>query len=351
MSTSSQRQEIGMIASEPVTDAPRDQEAFLGPLGIDLDEESVYRCLVHEPGLSANEITQRTGVTRKAASEALMRLQDLGLVTRVGGKKARFASVAPAVALEALASHRKTEIERAHMRGAQFFEELSRAPARKTLAEVITVVEGRSAMREHCRRLHDHAKREVLTFERGPYSSPAQSNAPGLDALGRGVSCRTIYEPQALEIEGHMAMLEEQIQAGEESRLLSDLPVWMIIVDGETALVPLNPAEHSESGAVLVHSSWLLDALVSLFNALWERAIPLNSQAVPEIQARDRMELTERDQAIVRMLSAGIKDEVIARQMGVNPATVRRRIKALSEMAGVESRFQLGATAVRKGWT
>jgi DNA-binding NarL/FixJ family response regulator len=40
----------------------------------------------------------------------------------------------------------------------------------------------------------------------------------------------------------------------------------------------------------------------------------------------------------------------IARSLGVSLRTVRRRIAELLAELGVESRFQAGAEAVRRGW-
>jgi DNA-binding NarL/FixJ family response regulator len=53
---------------------------------------------------------------------------------------------------------------------------------------------------------------------------------------------------------------------------------------------------------------------------------------------------------LLRQLSRGAKDEQIARSLGVSLRTVRRRMADLFEELGVESRFQAGVEAVRRGW-
>jgi DNA-binding NarL/FixJ family response regulator len=43
----------------------------------------------------------------------------------------------------------------------------------------------------------------------------------------------------------------------------------------------------------------------------------------------------------------GVKDEGIARYLGIGVRTVRRRVAALMDLYNVESRFQLGAAVTR----
>ena len=53
---------------------------------------------------------------------------------------------------------------------------------------------------------------------------------------------------------------------------------------------------------------------------------------------------------ILELLDAGLKDEAIARQLGVSLRTVQRAVRLVSLTLGVQSRFQLGAEATRRGW-
>ena len=49
-------------------------------------------------------------------------------------------------------------------------------------------------------------------------------------------------------------------------------------------------------------------------------------------------------------LAAGAKDEQIARTLGISLRTVRRRVADLLIELGVDTRFQAGVEAVRRGW-
>ena len=49
------------------------------------------------------------------------------------------------------------------------------------------------------------------------------------------------------------------------------------------------------------------------------------------------------------MLGAGLKDEAIARYLGCSLRTVRRRIAALMDRHGADTRFQLGLAVAQGG--
>lgn len=50
------------------------------------------------------------------------------------------------------------------------------------------------------------------------------------------------------------------------------------------------------------------------------------------------------------MLDAGLTDRAVAIQLGLSMRTVQRRVRALMDRTGVDTRFRLGAEAVQRGW-
>jgi DNA-binding NarL/FixJ family response regulator len=50
------------------------------------------------------------------------------------------------------------------------------------------------------------------------------------------------------------------------------------------------------------------------------------------------------------MLMAGTPDDRAADALGVSPRTYSRRVGELTLLLGVQSRFQAGAEAARRGW-
>jgi DNA-binding NarL/FixJ family response regulator len=53
---------------------------------------------------------------------------------------------------------------------------------------------------------------------------------------------------------------------------------------------------------------------------------------------------------VVRTLMAGMTDDRAADALGMSPRTYSRRVSELALLLGVQSRFQAGVEAVRRGW-
>ena len=123
------------------------------------------------------------------------------------------------------------------------------------------------------------------------------------------------------------------------------LPTRMVIADRRLALLPLaGPMPGGSESVVLVSPCGLLDALVELFEDYWQRSHPVSA-------GQDAANgLSAADMETLRLLVTGMKDEAIARQLGVSMRTARRRITALLTRLGAASRFQAGAEAARRGY-
>jgi DNA-binding NarL/FixJ family response regulator len=52
---------------------------------------------------------------------------------------------------------------------------------------------------------------------------------------------------------------------------------------------------------------------------------------------------------VLELLQLGLKDETIARQLGISLRTVRRRIAMVMDEVGATTRFQAGIEAARRG--
>jgi DNA-binding NarL/FixJ family response regulator len=82
-----------------------------------------------------------------------------------------------------------------------------------------------------------------------------------------------------------------------------------------------------------------------LFDMVWERALPLDAGSRPE---RVVDEPAAEDRMLLQMLTAGLKDQVIARQLDVSLRTARRRLAQLMTTTGATSRFQLALAAAAR---
>ena len=78
----------------------------------------------------------------------------------------------------------------------------------------------------------------------------------------------------------------------------------------------------------------------SFLESAWRAALPVTS-------ASPAPALTRRQYAIGNLLSDGLKDEVIARSLGLSLRTIRAEVSALCAALDATSRFQAGARFAR----
>jgi DNA-binding NarL/FixJ family response regulator len=123
------------------------------------------------------------------------------------------------------------------------------------------------------------------------------------------------------------------------------------VADRQLALLPLvsNGTGDAEVGALLVHPSGLLDALLSLFDLVWHQAKPILTTE-DSVQEAANEQIDETDLRLLMLLQAGLTDQVIVGQLGLSLRTVQRRVHQLMDRAGVTTRFQLGLEAARRDW-
>ena len=114
------------------------------------------------------------------------------------------------------------------------------------------------------------------------------------------------------------------------------------IIDDTVALIPsAGPGEQQIS---LVRQPVVVGQLVQFFDAAWVQAA---NRPVPE-PARDVAE-AELKQRILLLLAEGVKDETVARRLGISLRTCRRHVAELLEQMGSSSRFQAGFRAALLG--
>ena len=157
-------------------------------------------------------------------------------------------------------------------------------------------------------------------------------------AVASGRRSRAIYPLRALtEVP---EVLRTRMDEGEEVRVIDAMPTRLFVIGGTHAVLP-EPLGYADEPRLLVRQGALVAALTLLFELYWERAV-----AVP---AQGEARLDERA-FLLRQLASGAKDEQIARTLGLSLRTVRRRVADLMIELGVDTRFQAGAEAARRGW-
>lgn len=162
-------------------------------------------------------------------------------------------------------------------------------------------------------------------------------------AEAAGVTLQCIYNRAAIEQTGVLPEIEQLIRAGQQARVLPNLPMKLCIVDGRLAVLPLQRESAGCEAVIVVHASALLDALGKLFEGLWQRAVPLRLPTLKALPGPRRPAVSE--DRLIALLLSGITDEAIARHLAIGYRTTQRHIAALMARLGADTRFQAGVQA------
>ncbi|MGW1704785.1 helix-turn-helix domain-containing protein [Streptomyces sp. NPDC002206] len=325
-------------------------EAMLEVLGIDPESESVYAALLSGRPVTLDDLVRTAGLPPARVRVALRRLQSSGLVGRRHGRPVTYIAIDPEVALDGLLLNRQDELHKARLRAGEFTERFRRAAATRDPAEVIEIITGTDAVQQRSDQMVRNVRHQLRVFDKPPYHDGGlDPNQAELDLLNRGVTVRAVYDAASIDIPGRQKLVRMWAEAGEEARVLADVPTKMGLVDDRLAMLPLRAGSGPDPSPsfVVLHRSAVLDALSALFEALWAVAQPLR----PGDEADENPQaLSVEDQLLVSLLTAGLPDEAIARQADLSYRTLQRRLHALMERAGASTRFQFGIHAAANGW-
>jgi sugar-specific transcriptional regulator TrmB/DNA-binding CsgD family transcriptional regulator len=314
-------------------------------LGLPAEESAAYRALITVPSAGPEEFAELLVIEAGQAAKLLAGLEAAGLAVRSLGDPGRFVATPPSSALRAVLLRRRHELQQAEAELGALDEVYRAATVRRGAGGVVDIVDGAAAVRELFGRLQLGAREEVLSFVKAPVAVISGSENVAEDtAVERGVRYRVLLERAMLDEEpGFFDRLEHARAAGEEVRIAETLPLKLIVVDRELALVPLHANGTGPAAALLVHESGLLHALIALFEAEWLRASPV-------VVAAEPAGLEEMDSRILSLLMTGLTDEAVAAHLGTSLRTVQRRVRHLMDLTGGRTRLQLGFQVAKRGW-
>ncbi|TDC73048.1 helix-turn-helix transcriptional regulator [Streptomyces hainanensis] len=309
---------------------------MLQPLGVTELAESAYRALLAAPGVTVPELAGRLGRSPGATRRVLGELEELGLVNRLPGRPVRLLATHPESAIDLLVARRREELEKSRVMARALAAEVH---VERQPSELLEIVVGQPAIAARFTQFTRNCRDELLVFDRPPYANPADEGEGAVNGLlGDGVRVRGIYAPESLSQPGGLDAAVRAAERGELSRVHPRVPMKLAIADRQVALLPL-VLDDMVTSAVIVRPSALLDALIALFELLWEQAAPLLPAEEDSIPAK----------GLLTLLVAGLKDETIARQLGVSSRTVSRHVADLMDRLGARTRFQAGVLAERQG--
>ncbi len=220
----------------------------------------------------------------------------------------------------------------------------------------VEVLTGAEAVEARLDTMLDSAETEVLVLDRGALTTSrsggvVESGEAGDEAgadrirrlLARGVAVRTVTDRRGTDFPERARDLIALTRLGLQARIGQRLPTGLVLVDRRTCLLPPPPSDGggAEGAALVFGGSLLHRAALPLFESLWARGTPVGSPVSP---------LSAEQRELLGLLASGLKDESIARRLGVHVHTARRRITRMLEELDADTRFQAGVQAAIRGW-
>ncbi len=322
-----------------------ERAGHLKVLGLTDDEIKVYQHLLRTGPSSITELDEAVPDRTAGIDATLGGLVQAGLARRSGSDHSRYLPVPPDAGLEALTLRRESELKQARIDVLNAYDEFRRTVHNESTTHLIEVVTG-SAIVERIRQIKGGAQREILAIDSPPYyiGGPNQEE---IDHLKRGVAYRVVYSPESVEVPGYLTEnILPCVEAGEQARVLPDVPAKLTIIDGSIAYVSMSVRDTEVNRSLLIiRPSSLLTALIGMFELCWRNALPLHASVGTE---DDRLEPIER--RLLALLATGAADDTIARTLGISRRTFFRYLERLMNRTGASTRFQLALHAARENW-
>ena len=324
----------------------------LAVLGLDAATEQLYRRVLRYSGLRVHEMAALVERTPEGLEHDLTPLLAVGLVRVV---RNRVTAAMPQVVLNRLISEEERRLatvgeQLEQLRSmvpqlqAEHFDSVGTS-SRPVVGEVVPAIDLPGLHRALVEQGSGTLRwlRPMPADDEGPEPVPLD---PSVDdavvaAVRAGRRSQALYPARALQFAADE--LRARAAHGEEIRVAAEVPTRLEVL-GDSGVVLDARTEDGDPARLVVRHPQITALAELAFAGLWERALP-----IPGLEAHRDRRARERS-LLLEQLAAGAKDEQISRVLGWGLRTVRRRVAELMEELGVETRFQAGMEAVRRGW-
>jgi DNA-binding CsgD family transcriptional regulator/sugar-specific transcriptional regulator TrmB len=326
----------------------------LEPLGVDEATFAVYHALLREPDSTPEQIAALLSRPVGEVLHLMEGLRKLDLLVPTWTNPSLEHAVHPRVGLSGLAERRRAELNRllSELREAESSAEVLAEQYNELLTSRtsgdIEVLKGRANASRRIEELGLKAREAVWALVPAHVDdilAPAEES-PDVPLLERGIKMRTVYLQSMTLSKLGLEFAAVIHKMGGEVRATPTLPMRLLIIDQEMAIMPMNP-EIESAGAVIHRSPAVISLALALFDLYWARATELFA---PADRGGGDSPLTAHEAEVLRLLAGGAKDEQVARLLGISLRTARRITANLSERLDAASRFELGVAAAKRGW-
>jgi sugar-specific transcriptional regulator TrmB len=251
-------------------------------LGLNSYEAKAYLALMGRDSFTAPQVADRSGVPRQRIYDVLTSLTERGLaITKPNKRGAKYAAVAPNVALTALVEREKARVAKLSTATDSLVTTLLQAyregQEEHSPLDYIEVLRGTQAIHQRFSEIQENCEREILIFTKPPYATPVDQNESGLSALKRNIQARSLYELEALGDPATLRALSAFTRQGEEARFVAHLPLKLVIVDEAIVMVAMEDpiGGRTDLTIMVIENSQLAHLMKTAFEAVWAQGLPL----------------------------------------------------------------------------
>ncbi|SED36641.1 regulatory protein, luxR family [Streptomyces sp. 2112.3] len=326
------------------------------PPTLDGGDLAVYRAILLHDEHDRMRLADRLGMPEPQVRRAIERLTAMALLRPSWEQPDLLRAVSPDLGLELMLQREQEDLALRQERLAQTRTALATLATEYASADAAVVsasdgtelLMGLDRIRTRLETLATRCARQADSFQPGG-SLPTEAIAAGQSlneqAMLRGVKFRSLYLQSITNDRATADYVQWARSYGSEIRLAPSLPMRLLIVDHEEAVIPGNPV-NGQPTALLIRTPPVIRALEALFEAYWKDAEPMT----PPCEGPAGPEPTPQERELLRMLAHGDKDEAVARALGVSVRTERRMVAELLARIGAGSRFELAVKAAKLGW-
>ncbi|MFJ2187228.1 response regulator transcription factor [Kitasatospora sp. NPDC087861] len=330
-----------------------------GPNGNDAVDWQVYDHVRAHGRLDPDDLARALGIDPQAARSALARLAERHLVLFDPADPQQGRALSPRTALTGLAAEVEARIAAetaAHQQrlaalreDIQRFTRLTHPGVPDAAPDAVTVLPDITAVNALLEEEAARCRYEVIACQPGDVSRNPANLEPALARdralLERGIRMRSLQQ-HSVRFHGPTQVYVAAATAlGGEYRTAHELFGRLIVFDDTVAFLP---TDSTTWGAVVVREPHLIAYLRGIFEQTWTHATVFQDPTALGAEGLGQA-ARDIDATLLRLLASGLKDETIARRLGLSLRTVRRRVADILERLGAESRFQAAVIATRTG--
>lgn len=249
---------------------------ILTEMGLSVNEAKVYLALLKKNSSQAAELAVLSGVPQKMIYYVLQKLMSKGLCTLLPGKVKKYKPIDPGSGIGELITQSEQKIEMTKNMVVELKKQYKDGQNETKPLEFIEVIQNPIQIAEKMVSLERMAKEEVLSFNKRPYAM-ARRNVEEIGGLEKGIKYRSIYETDEARKLISRSVIEMYMKAGEEVRVVPELPMKMMIFDNNVLMFTLESSIVSRTNltAMIIENSDIVKTMKETFNMYWQKAMTL----------------------------------------------------------------------------